>query len=178
MSESHNRRSIRLKGFDYSQDGLYCITICTFDWQETLGQSLDGQMHISPFGTCVLQAWSSIPLHFPRVRLREFVLMPNHLHGIIELGSAYDVGARHDVPLPASSESFGQSTPGTIPTIVRLFKSGVTKAVNETRNTPGERFWQRNYHEHIIRDKQDYMYIAEKIRTNPQTWEEDQFFAP
>ena len=90
----HNRRSIRLKGFDYSQQGLYFITICCKDKKHLFGKIVNNEMQLSPVGKVAEQCWRDIPLHFENVALHPFVIMPNHIHGIIEI-----VGAKYFSPL-------------------------------------------------------------------------------
>jgi putative transposase len=103
----------------------------------------------------------------------QFVIMPNHLHGIIA------IGARHAVPRPRPQqnfESFGKPISGSIPTIIRSFKSEVTRRVNILRQTPGVKLWQRNYYEHVIRNEHAYQIIANYILANPSNWHNDQEF--
>ena len=163
--KKHHRRSIRLKGYDYCQVGAYFVTIVTQDRVCLFGAVVDGEMRLNDAGRMVAQCWQQIPAHFPHVELDEFVMMPNHVHGIIIV-----VGARHAVPLP---ERFGKPVSGSLPTIIRSFKSAATKRINELRGTTGTRVWQRNYYEHIIRDEQSWDRIREYIVNNPLQWELD-----
>lgn len=152
------RRSIRLKGYDYSTEGGYFVTINTFRRESMFGSIADETMHLNEFGKIVDECWHAIPDYFPHVELDEFVIMPDHVHGIIiivgSVGARYHVGAQHAVPLQnvvplqnniPQHEQFGKPTRGTLPTIIRSFKSVTTKRINEIRNSQGEPLWQRNY---------------------------------
>lgn len=166
---THRRKSIRLQGYDYSQAGLYFITLCTHDRVPLFGEIVDRTMVLNTAGRIVEKCWCAIPDHFPRVTLDEFVIMPNHVHGIIT------VGANNHLPLQ-SNEIYRQLQHGTFRTIgsiVRGFKIGVTRWFRA--NTDIHAVWQRNYYEHIIRDEAAYLKIAEYIQTNPQRWEEDTY---
>jgi REP element-mobilizing transposase RayT len=175
--ERHHRRSIRLKGYDYSQPGAYFITICTQDRACLFGEVVDGEIRLNEYGHIAWRCWAEIPLHFPHAELDAFVVMPNHVHGIVILtvGARHDVvGARHAVPLQngvfGKMEQFGKPVPGSIPTIVRSFKSASTRHINALRGTPGAPVWQRNYYEHIVRNEESLNRIREYIVTNPMRW--------
>jgi len=168
--ERHHRRSIRLKGYDYTQLGAYFVTIVTRDRTCLFGEIAEGAVRLNQMGHIVRECWLAIPDHFPHAMLDEFVVMPNHVHGIIVLNGTENVGARHAVPLP---EQFGKPIPGSIPTIIRSFKSAVTKRINDHRGTPGVPVWQRNYYEHIIRNEDDLEAIRRYIACNPLRWHLD-----
>jgi putative transposase len=161
------RKSIRIQGFDYSEQGAYFITIITHKRKCIFGEINHGEMHLSPTGSIVKQIWESIPDHFPQAYVDHFVIMPNHIHGIIEL-----VRARHAVPL--QYEQFGKPVSGSIPTIIRSFKSTVTRQVNLNRESPGEKVWQRNYYEHVIRNERELQAIYDYLVTNPFNWLKDE----
>ncbi len=99
----HHRRSIRLKGYDYAHPGAYFITICTHDRACLFGEIADGEMILNEAGRIVEKCWREIPMHFPHVALDEFVVMPNHVHGILFIIAV--VGAKNISPLPLPSES-------------------------------------------------------------------------
>lgn len=168
----HHRRSIRLQGYDYSSPGAYFITICTQNRESLFGDVVDGAMVLNEFATIAQRCWLEIPCHFLNVSLDEYVIMPNHVHGIIIIGEQ-NVGARHAVPLPPRTERFGKPTHGSIPTIVRSFKSAVAKRINEHRGTPGAPVWQRNYYEHIIGTGESLDRIRRYIAENPLRWHLD-----
>ena len=182
------RHSIRLKGYDYSQTGLYFITICCQGRKCRFGKIENGEMVLNDAGKMATQCWLNISEYFPHVILHEFVIMPNHIHGIIELSNNNDVktgsvGAKNFSPLHTFEQSTEQSTEQwaknfssqrprgtsrTIGSIVRGFKIGVTKQL-------GCSVWQRNYYEHIIRDEISFQHIQNYINNNPKNWENDHF---
>ena len=165
----HHRKSIRLKGYDYSQAGLYFITICTHERLPLFGTIKDGDMALNDAGIMAEKCWSEIPDHFHQVFLGGFVVMPNHIHGIIEIRGTV-VGAKNFFPLRLPLQ---HGTSKTVGSIVRGFKIGVTKWFREHMDI--HQAWQRNYHEHIIRDEESYLKISEYIEYNPQRWREDTY---
>ena len=141
------------------------------------GNIEDGEMMLNDVGRIVGNVWNDIPTHFPGVELDAFVVMPNHVHGVIvidgnddgEIVSRAGVGARHASPLRPCG-----AVPRSLGAIVGSFKSAVTKRVNENCGTPGAPVWQRNYYEHVIRDEGDLERIREYIDNNPLRWEKDE----
>jgi putative transposase len=162
-----NRKSLRLPNYEYTQEGAYFITILTVNRECLFGDVVQGEIRLNPIGNIVKDVWQSIPIHFPQASVDDFVIMPNHIHGIINL-----VGARHAVPL-LNYEQFGKPISGSIPTIIRSFKSEVTRRVNILRHTPGAKLWQRNYYEHVIRNEKDFQALLEYIHLNPIKWGSD-----
>lgn len=170
----HHRKSIRLRGYDYTQAGLYFITICTHARLPLLGDIVDAEIRLNEAGLMVEKFWRAIPEHFPSATLDEFIVMPNHVHGIITVG-ANDVGANDYLPLQSDGPPQPKhGTSRTIGSIVRGFKIGVTKWFRG--NTDVHMVWQRNYYEQIIRNEEAYLKIAEYIQTNPQRWKEDTYY--
>ena len=181
---SHRRKSIRLQGYDYSQAGLYFITVCTHNQVPLFGEIVDGVMVLNAAGQIVEKCWCAIPEHFPQVTVDKFVVMPNHVHGIITIGEnnvgvndvrANNVRANDYLPLPSNEtpRSSQHGTSRTIGSMVRGFKIGVTRWFRA--KTDIHKVWQRNYYEHIIRNEDSYLKIAEYIQTNPQRWETDTY---
>lgn len=168
----HHRRSIRLRGYDYSQNGLYFITICTQNREHLFGTITNGQMAVNPMGEIAHNEWLMTASMRPTIRLHEFIVMPNHIHGIIEI-----IPPHIPVGVHAESELGRVQRAPTVGDIVRGYKSAVTKRINALRNTPGLPVWQRNYHEHIIRNETAYLKIAAYIQSNPQRWQEDTHYA-
>lgn len=164
--QMHRRRSIRLKGYDYSQPGAYFITICAQDRACIFGEIVDGQMRLSPAGEIVREEWYKTAAIRPNVELDEFVVMPNHIHGIILIN---DIGRDTSRRVP-TMERFGKPTSNSIPTIVRLFKSVTTKRINQMRGTPAVPVWQRNYYEHIVRNDKEMDRIRQYVVNNPMQW--------
>ncbi len=169
----HRRRSIRLQGFDYSQAGAYFVTICTQERVCLFGDVLDGHVRLNDAGRIVEQCWLAMPIHFPDAVLDAFVVMPNHVHGIVIIIDR-TVGAKNFSPLPrkdAKVRTPNRSPSKTIGSIVRGFKIGVTKWFRESRVT--EKVWQRNYYEHIIRDEEALSRIRQYVNNNPMQWAYD-----
>ena len=177
-SNKHHRRSIRLKGFDYTQEGAYFVTICTQNQACLFGDIVNGQMRLTDVGEVADICWRAIPQHFPRVVLDAFVVMPNHVHGIIWIGpeNRANVGAKIFSPLPPRpsqrSASEFRSPSKTVGSIVRGFKIGVTKWVRANKNF--YTVWQRNYYEHIIRNETALNRLRQYIADNPARWADDQ----
>jgi putative transposase len=172
----HHRRSIRLKGYDYTQAGAYFITICTHGRECLFGEVVDGEMRLNTLGEIVHRTWSDLPNHVVRIVLDEFVVMPNHIHGIIMVGDQSVVGAGSvgagsvgagSEPAPTTTKRHG------LPEIIRQFKTFSARRINEHRGTAGTPVWQRNYYEHIIRDEESLNRIREYIANNPLQWELD-----
>ena len=186
----HNRKSIRLKGCNYAQAGLYFITICTHNRAHLFGQIINGEMVLNAAGSVAVKCWQDIPAHFPTAALHEYVVMPNHVHGIIELQPPFPVGAndyspqnnhmdndrangnsprRQAMPFRSPSQSIGS--------IVRGFKIGVTKWFRyENEFAQNAQIWQRNYYDHIIRNDAAYHRISNYILNNPAKWKDDQLY--
>lgn len=166
----HQRRSIRLKGYNYSKAGLYFITICTHHKQCLFGAIVNKQLTLNVFGEIARECWLSIPEHFSKIKLDEFVIMPNHIHGILILTDNDCRGKA--VPCPYGGK-FGQPVAGSIPTIIGSYKSAVTKQINIICNSKGSAVWQRNYYEHIIRNEKSLNNIRKYIINNPLNWKGD-----
>ena len=204
----HHRRSIRLKGYDYSADGLYFITICTKDRNHYFGRVIDGKMVLNERGQIVKNEWlNTINVRKDEVILHEYIVMPNHFHAIIEICRR---GVSHTPQIHTPQSHTPQShtpqshTPDdglttsdrgvcdtidrgvcdtidrgvcntplrspskTLGSIIRGFKSAVTKQI-------GFPVWQRNYHEHIIRNTNAFTKISNYILNNPAQWHCDMF---
>ncbi|WP_072622569.1 transposase [Spirulina major] len=169
----HHRQSIRLRGYDYSQMGAYFLTLCTHNRECFFGRITNNIMHLNSAGQITQQCWQQIPTHFPHVQLDQFIIMPNHIHGIIWIVNPPTVGAKNFSP---QSSPQPQGTSKTIGSIVRGFKIGVTKWMRQ--NTSIYQIWQRNYWERIIRSEPELHQIREYIQNNPQQWETDQLYPP
>jgi putative transposase len=166
--QKHDRRSIRLKGYDYTQAGAYFVTVCTKDRICLFGEIVDGEMRLSDSGEIVAWTWQDLPNHVSNLQLDAFVVMPNHVHGIIIITNpvvrADSVGAGSE---PAPTRSHG------LPEIVRQFKTFAARRINDIRGAPGAPVWQRNYYEHIIRNEKELATMREYITHNPLQWETD-----
>jgi REP element-mobilizing transposase RayT len=165
----HNRKSIRLKEYDYSQTGEYFITICTYNRKNIFGDIIHEEMQLSQMGTIVQRYWKDIPDHFQNVELDDYIIMPNHIHGIIILNNP--VGAIHESPLPMNQL---QRRKMTLSKIIGRFKMITAKEINILYNTVGSHVWQRNYYEHIIHNDKELNNIRDYITDNPLKWHLDE----
>ena len=195
--DRHHRRSIRLKGYDYTSPGAYFITICTYQRQCLFGEIINGEMQLNKCGQIAAECWNEIPNHFRQTKLDNYVIMPNHIHGILVItdtprrGMAmpcpYDRPRPHGrgmaLPCPYGRQQdtqplikrqFGKPIAQSIPTIIGSFKSAVTKRINIVRHAKGTPVWQRNYYDHIIRDDASMQHIRHYIQNNPRSWQSDQ----
>ena len=234
----HHRHSIRLKGYDYSQSGLYFVTICVQKHECLLGEITNGEMILNEYGKIVNDEWQYLQTKYPHIVLCEYVIMPNHFHGIVAITDAIPVGAgsarpqirpnnfhcenngNNDVvvgdlgdlgdlgagrPRPyvfengdghpenenicfengnrdghpqngnGAGEPVGAGEPRpyvpTLGNIIGYFKYQTTKKINLP-----VKFWQRNFHEHIIRNEKSHQYIANYIVNNPAKWDNDKYY--
>jgi REP element-mobilizing transposase RayT len=182
------RRSIRVKGYDYSQAGAYFVTLCTQDRALFFGETVGETMQVNRAGQMIQTGWDGLPQRFLAMIPDAFVVMPNHVHGVILLSGA-DIGGDHeDRPyetLPPDDKGRGESClrpcgtkAGTIGRILQAFKSITThQYILGVKNEgwipfPG-RLWQCNYYEHIIRDEESLNRIREYILYNPLSWSLD-----
>jgi REP element-mobilizing transposase RayT len=158
-----------LKGYDYAQVGAYFITIVTEHRTCLFGNIIDNKMYLNSAGQVVQSVWTQIPEHFSGIDVDTFVVMPNHVHGIILITNKVrdSVGAQHAAPSEPNVQA------GSIGAIIRSFKSAVTKQYNKESVRRALRIWQRNYYEHIIRDENALIRIRDYIATNPTRWSSD-----
>lgn len=193
--------SARASWWDYANPGAYFITICTDQRRHYFGEIHHQKMVLSPCGVIADVLWHEIKYHFPHVTLGAFVVMPNHVHGVLILAPnddadrapGYPVETLHATSLPPNAppnpppnapsnapppneknEQMAAISPtaGSVSTIVRSYKSAVTRHAHRL----GYAFaWQTRFHDHIIRNGEEYLRISRYILTNPQRWEEDKF---
>jgi putative transposase len=158
--------------------------MCTHQREDLFGEIVEGVMRLNEFGHIVVECWEAIPRHFPHVECDAFVVMPNHIHGIVVIVDApkpgnstsdVPVGAQHAAPLQTTNRSNSRPNvaPGSLGAIVRSFKSAVTKRTNRLRQVEGAPVWQRNYYERIIRNERELNAYRDYILNNPAQWEFD-----
>ncbi len=179
--------SARLQTWDYSNNGAYFITICTQNREHFFGNIQNGIMQLSEIGKLAEQYWFEIPNHFPFVELGNFVVMPNHVHGILiinkidnpTLSSTESVETRHclvstiNLNTTIGSSRFQNQGKNTISSIVGSYKSIVTKTSRQTHPNFG---WQTRFHDHIIRNSKSFNIIQNYIFENPLKWKNDKFY--
>ncbi len=175
------RRTVRIQGHDYSDSGEYFVTICTFQMRCLFGEIKKGQIRLNPFGQMVEEEWLKTSSLRPGVKLDEFAIMPNHVHGIIKFG---DVQAEQKLARDQFGCTFVRSYaehepfqprrhPGSLGSMVKGFKSACNRRINLLGQTPGKPVWQRNYHEHVIRGDEDLNVVREYILANPLRWKQE-----
>ncbi len=162
-TDRRRRDSTRLPGYDYSMPGAYYVTVCVKSWRQIFGKVSDGCMAMNDYGWIVNHAWLATSQHFSNVCLDSHIVMPNHLHGVIIL-------TRRAGPERKTRTGGRAVISGSLSAIVRSFKSGVTKMINEYRNGIGKDIWQRGYYEHIIRNDRELRIIRRYIQDNPIKW--------
>ena len=182
------RKSVRLKGYDYTEPNAYFVTVCTHYKRCIFGEVVHHEMALNAYGHVAHECWQGIPNHFPVVELDAFQAMPNHVHGIIAITSR--PGGADSLPPTEAARPGECARPvqGTrctararpcgparksLGAIVGSFKSAVTKRINQLRRAPGTHVWQTNYHEHIIRNEREFTRIRDYIINNPASWELD-----
>ena len=186
--KKYHRRSIRLKGYDYSQEGSYFLTIRASQGKNLFGDIINGEMVLNEYGIIVRDEWLKTEIIRTEIVLDEYVIMPNHFHAIVSICRDDRIGVGNrpvadtntlvaDTITAATYTncSLIKSLPGgpkpkSIGALVSGFKSVVTKRVNEIRQTPGCPVWLRNYYEHIIRNEEDLNRIRQYIINNPAKW--------
>jgi putative transposase len=174
----HHRRSIRLRDYDYTQDGAYFVTVCTHERRCLFGHVVDGAMVLNTWGHIMADEWERTAIVRPGVMLDAFVVMPNHAHAVIVIMGGVDdaVGAQCIAPLPKHGMTPNNVAPDSLGAIVRGFKAAVTRRINRLPDAPDHPVWQRNYYEHIIRNEESLNQIRAYIATNPARWSQDSLF--
>ncbi|CCI09301.1 transposase [Microcystis aeruginosa] len=180
--EKHHRRSIRLRNYDYSQPGAYFVTICTYQKQSWFGEIKNGQIYLNQLGKIVADEWLKTCKIPPNFKLDEWVIMPNHFHGIVIIndysGDDQSLGAR-DAPLDLGARDAPlQQKPNSLSSCIAGFKSAVTKRINLLRQNTDTPIWQRNYYESILRDEKYLAVVREYIINNPKNWPNDRDYLP
>ncbi len=158
------RRSIRLRNYDYRQEGAYFVTICTYRHAKLFGTIIDGQMLANDLGETVRQQWEYMSKARSNVLLDHFVVMPNHLHGVIVIEVAQKNGSSTTVKS------------GSLGAIVGQFKAAVTRWAKAHGLDEGYPVWQRNYYERIVRDEKSLNRFRQYIIENPARWELDSLY--
>ncbi len=176
----HHRRSVRLKGYDYAQEGAYFITICCENHVCRFGTVQNGFMVLNSFGQIAHEEWLKTAQIRPQIELDDFIIMPNHMHAVFfirrgELHSPYNTGGfPQEGELHSPLQVPFRSPAQTVGAVVRGYKSAVAGRLKEVGFT--EKLWQRSFWEHIIRDEPAYQNITGYVRNNPRNWQRDKFY--
>lgn len=194
MPNKYDRRSIRLKGYDYSKEGLYFVTICCQNMTHRFAKVVNGQMLLNEAGQMVDKWIKELENKFPDIQIDEYVIMPNHIHLIIENIGLHNasvvrvdlcVDPFHDLCVdpnnkikhPAEGEHKGSPLHRVVQWLKTMTTNSYIKGVKTLGWTPfDKKIWHRNYYEHIIRDDRAYHNIAEYIKNNPLKWGADKFY--
>lgn len=173
------RKSHRLSCWDYRNTGYYFVTICTENRRPYFGKIVDDKMCLNHAGKIVEQFWTGIPDHFENVATDTFVVMPNHVHGIIQIHKRRDVALQRPYTTkqrPYNHFSRISPKPKSLSAVIRSFKSIVTKTVHKLY--PDINFkWQSRFHDHIIRNERSLQRIRTYIQNNPLKWKFDKYHA-
>lgn len=172
--------SSRLPYWDYTNPGMYFITICTKNFQCWFGDVTDDRMVLNELGEIANACWEEIPNHYKNVELDEWTVMPNHIHGIIGItknkandkdGGNINVKTRHAVSLQEHANKFGPLKKGALSTIIGSYKSAVTKSIRKTQNANFG--WHPRFYDHVIRNIDSIEKIQHYIKMNPSNWNKD-----
>ena len=171
---SLQRRSIRLENYNYSMSGAYFITIVTSKRVHLFGEILRSEMDLNSLGQIVLNQWLKSAEIRREIEIDEFIIMPNHFHGIVVIQN--DLATDHPGDRPVAPT--GQTLPvgpqkASLGALIAGFKTACTTEINHMRNTPKSPVWQRNYYERVIRNQRELDAFREYIQNNPLSWQED-----
>jgi REP element-mobilizing transposase RayT len=160
--------SMRYQDADYSDPGIYFITIRTHNGANIFGTIVKGEMVTNPSGEIVWQVWRVLPKRFPQISIDAAIVMPNHFHGIVIIHEEIaKIEEEKELAFPIGRRERRKMT---LPLIVGYFKMNTAKQINQFRGTAGSPVWQRNYYDRILRDDRDYEELSEYIFSNPQRW--------
>lgn len=175
------RQSARYRGYDYSQPGAYFVTMVTRDHLCLFGKLINGKIHLDNLGKIVNDCWCQIPNHFNNIEVEPYIVMPNHIHGIITIINNHRRGTIYRAPTIDNFTSqpnnenyldkFGKPVPGSLATVIRTYKAAVSRLAR--RELHMVNIWQRNYYEHIVRDEHELDKIVSYILANPDQWMDD-----
>jgi len=171
--DRHHRRSIRLKGYDYSQPGAYFVTICVDRRECLFGDVVDGQMRLNQYGVIVAETYQWVCQRYPYLRSDEWVVMPNHFHAVMVITDQPRRGVSRNAPTMGNAPIINIKRK-PLGRLIGAFKTVSTKKINILRDAPGTKLWQRNYYEHIIRNQDAMDKIRRYIVNNPLSWSIDQ----
>lgn len=170
------RRSIRLQGYDYGQDGAYFVTICAHQRMCIFGDVIGDSMHLNDWGMMVTTEWERTAILREYVALDAFVVMPNHIHGIMMIQKHTGRGMMHHAPTEPLKREFSKPAAHSLPSIIGAFKSAVTRRIRRLPDGAHATIWQRNYYEHVIRNESSLNHLRKYILHNPMRWQTDSLY--
>ena len=168
IMNNRNWKSNRLQNYDYSQAGYYFVTICTQDRINYFGKIERQLMHLNEIGEIVKNQWVWLSTQYDYVELDTYIVMPNHLHGIVIIRD--DRRHRDKYRRCGSRTAPTEGKPKSLGRLIGAFKTTSTKHINIYRGTPGAKLWQRSFYDHIIRNEKSLDNIRVYIRSNPLKW--------
>ena len=171
MKQPRRPNSLRLAGYDYAQTGAYFVTAVTQGRLELFGEVVGGVLELNEFGNVAVKTWQGLVRHYDSIVLDTFVVMPNHVHGIIFITQS-DTSFAND-PVGAGFKPAPTPERRGLSEVVRAFKTFSARTINNLRGTTGVSVWQRGYFDHVIRDEADLENIRTYIATNPLRWQLD-----
>jgi putative transposase len=178
MSRSIKRKNTRMKKWDYSSNGWYFITICVHQHKCVFGNISNKKMNCNNWGKIAHECWQQIPIHFPDVEIEQFVIMPNHVHGIVVLKNDKmndNVGNKYIYSLTKkeTTKKLKHRNMMQLSKIIATYKAAVTRKINKI---PSNYYfkWQSSFHDHIIRNETELMNIQNYINSNPENWSENE----
>lgn len=190
--DGSKRRSTRLRGYDYSTPGAYFITTCSHNRLLLFGRIVNSKVEANRLGAVVEDCWAELPDHYDNIALDAFILMPNHIHGVIiikDTPTVVGAGLQHAAEAMARSAEDTSTVVGaglqpalpaavgsrrhSVPEIVRAFKTFSARRINEMRASTGTPVWQRGFYDHIIRSESELDRVRIYIMDNPRRWSED-----
>ncbi len=179
--EVARRRSIRLESYDYASSGAYFLTICTAHRKPLFGRAAGGRVIVNRNAKVVRDCWLGLPDHYAFLSLDAFVVMPDHVHGIVVLEDTHRADSDRDGDAraglkPAPTDCGPATYPRVhrgLPEVVRALKTFSARRINALRDTPGTPVWQRGYYERIIRSEHELNLTRRYIETNPQRWQQN-----
>jgi putative transposase len=178
MPVQRRPNSLRHPAADYSDPGMYYVTLCTNVRDPLFGEVINGEMRCNQFGAVVWQTWKTLPVRYLNISIDAAIVMPDHFHGIVvihdqsvEFHSSV-VGAVHEPPLRSTPHPQPRRIM-TNPLVIGYLKMNSAKRINEIRGTPGEHVWQRANFDRIVRIDREYAATVEYILSNPARWRLD-----
>jgi putative transposase len=174
--EQHHRRSIRLDGYDYAGPGAYFVTACAYRRAALFGAVRGGATAPNRFGRVAEEEWARSAAIRPGIILDAFVVMPNHIHGIVILTEESQAGVEPPEDVGAHSCAPLQRRCRSLSSFMAAYKAAVTKRINALRGTAGAPAWQRNYYERVLRDERELGLARQYVADNPTHWEKDVYY--
>lgn len=175
-NDSHNKANIELQGYDYSSSGIYFVTICTQNKLCLFGEVINSEILLNEPGKMLMQVYNELSDKFPDIRCHEIIIMPNHIHFIIE-----NVAANRPISQIDTNNELSEHIGSPLYPIIQWFKSSTKNLYIDGVKKFGwkpfyKKIWQLNYHEHIIRSEESYISITESMISNPTNWESDEYY--